>query len=72
MSNLNITYQESFEYVNEILIEEGIKPLSINEFKDWGVQEGATYSYLDSLIRDFVSEMQSEKAANNHYNKYGY
>jgi hypothetical protein len=65
-------FQQSFEYLNETLIEKGVEPFSINEAKDWGIVGGESYSELDSLIHEFFSIMQSEKAANNHYNKYGY
>jgi hypothetical protein len=72
MSNVTTNFQESLEYVNESLIEKGVEPFSINESKDWGIKGGESYSELDSLIREFFSIMQSEKASNNHYKKFGY
>jgi hypothetical protein len=70
--NQKLTFQESLSYFNESLIENGVEPLSINEAKDWGIVGGESYSELDSLICEFFSLMQSEKASNKHYNKYGY
>jgi hypothetical protein len=72
MSNVTTNFQESLEYVNESLIEKGFEPFSINESKDWGIKGGESYSELDSLIREFFSIMQSEKASDNHYKKFGY
>jgi hypothetical protein len=72
MSNVTSNFQESLEYVNESLIEKGVEPLSINESKDWGIKGGESYLELDSLIHEFFSIMQSEKAADKHYKKYGY
>ena len=52
--------EESVDYVNELLIEAGQKPLKDGEVADWGLIGGESFNQLEIWVNDFLSELHTE------------
>lgn len=72
MQHTTNNFQESFDYINELLSEHGQQPFTTNEAKDYNISGGETFQSLEELVNDFLSEIATEKAEAKHFNKYGY
>ena len=53
--------KESVDYVNELLVKFGQEPLEDGEADDWGLIGGESSTKLEILVKDFISELHTEK-----------
>jgi len=67
---INETRAEAIEVFNDTLESYGLKPLTEDELRDCNISAGQTTQYLIELARDYISELQTERAQEN--NKHNY
>ena len=53
--------EESVDYVNELLTAYGLSKLTEGEVADWGLVGGELYSQLEIYVKDFLSELHTER-----------
>lgn len=68
---INETQAESIQTIKDILEEFGIEaPSDSLLISDWGIVGGETNAQLDEMVKDFASELHSERCA--HKNAWRY
>lgn len=61
--NTTESFTESFEILNEIFEDLGMKPINEKTARaDFGIMGGETMALLDEMAKDCRSEMETEKA----------
>lgn len=67
---INETREEAIETLNSYFEDMGVEPLSEKELKDWNIVGGETNSELQNWVKDYVSELHTNKCENKNAYRY--